>query len=87
MSSIVTIIPLFFALWIAPGLGLHPTGGAVDRARRLELQVKRDMDALERRLTDAFAKKLREQNNTGSLFHIERFLQVRSKHSIETCSF
>lgn len=79
MSSAVKILPLFLplilALWVRPGLGVKPPGVALDRVRRLELNVKREMNALERRLTDAFTKKLRQQNNTSSLFHVERFLQ------------
>jgi len=74
--SAVMILPLIIALWVGPGLGVKPPGVALDRVRRLELNVRREMNALERRLTDAFTKKLRQQNNTSSLFHVERFLKV-----------
>ncbi|KAI0231152.1 hypothetical protein LSAT2_018482 [Lamellibrachia satsuma] len=75
MSSPVTILPLLLVLWVAPGLSVHPASAALDRIRRLEHQMKRDMTSLEDRLTDAFTKKLSQQNNTSSLFHVERFLQ------------
>ena len=74
--SAVMILPLIIALSVGPGLGVKPPGVALDRVRRLELNVRREMNALERRLTDAFTKKLRQQNNTSSLFHVERFLKV-----------